>query len=184
LETDQLLIPASGPACVPALALGYMPGSYRAMSGRSDGREFIDSDAFQNYPLAWRGAIHTIGIRGLKVERFRTVQDGLSRTIMIGESTTRTNPTFRTFWAYSYSHYSLSSATPQRRTLLGDYDACRAAGGTGGALPCQRGWGSMHRDGLHFLYCDSSVRYTSQEVDVNLFVAMSTIAGGEVVDAE
>ncbi len=184
LDTDLLAIPASGPASAGALRLRYRPGSYRAMSGRSDGREFLDSDSFQNYPLEWRGPIHTIGIRRLSVERMRDVRDGLSRTLLAGESTTFTNRTFRTFWAYSYAYYSLSAATPQRRTLLGDYDACRAAGGTGNALPCQRGWGSMHPAGLHFLRCDGSAHFTSEDVDLDLFVAMSTIDGGEVIGSQ
>lgn len=184
IDTDALAIPASGPASAGALSLRYRPGSYRAMSGRSDGREFLDSDSFQNYPTAWRGAIHTVGIRGLTVERMRDVQDGLSRTILLGESTTITNRTFRTFWAYSYGYYSLSAATPQRRTLLGDYDACRATGGTGNALPCQRGWGSMHPAGLHFLRCDGSAQFTDEDIDLNLFVALSTIDGGEVIASQ
>jgi prepilin-type N-terminal cleavage/methylation domain-containing protein len=178
-STEQLLVPASGPACAPALNLAYRPGSYRAMCGRSDGRQFIDSDAFQNYPDTWRGAMHTIGIGNLTVERYANVTDGLSRTIVAGESTTCTNPSFRTFWAYSYGHYSLSSATPQSRTLLGDYDACVKLGGIGGSLPCRRGWGSYHPNGAMYLLGDGAVRFLSTAIDVNLFAALATIGGDE-----
>jgi len=176
----ELGVPASGPACVPALNLAYRPGSYRAMCGRSDGNQFIDSDAFLNYPRSWRGPIHTVGLGGWTVERLRNVVDGTSHTIMVGESATQTNPTFRTFWSYSYSHYSLSSATPQARTLLGDYDACTKAGGNGASLPCRRGWGSLHTDGSNFLFCDGAVQFLSTSIDMNLFVTMGTIDGGEV----
>jgi len=179
IETDQLLVPASGPACVPALNLAYRPGSYRGMCGRSDGRQFIDSASFQNYPRSWRGPIHTVGIGGWSTERHRNISDGLSHSILAGESSTRTNLTFRTFWSYSYAHYSLSSATPQGRTLLGDYDECVASGGNGASQPCRRGWGSNHPASINFVFCDSSVHSLSPEVDLELFANLGTISGNE-----
>ncbi len=175
----DLGVPASGPACVPALNLAYRPGSYRGMCGRSDGTNFIDSASFQNYPAEWRGPIHTIGISGLTVENYQKTTDGLSNTVLAGESTTRTNLSFRTFWSYSYAHYSLSSATPQSRTMLGDYNGCVAITGAGASLPCRRGWGSTHLGGSNFLLCDGSVHFYSGAIDMVLFGELGTIAGSE-----
>jgi len=176
----QLTVPALGPAAAYALNVAYMPGSYRAVSGRSDGFSFLDSGDSTDYPRKWRGAIHTVGILGFGTERIKNIKDGTSHTLMVGESTTRTNRSYRTLWAYSFAFYSLSSATPQSRTLLGDYDQCTSIEGDGFSFPCRRGWGSQHGNGLHFLLCDSSVRYLSTSIDVELFAKLATIDGGEV----
>ena len=125
LATDQSIVPAMGPAASWALNVPYMPGSYRAMSCYSTGTDFLDGGGITSYPLQWRGAMHVVGILGFRPERFTDISDGLSHTLMIGESTTRTDLPFRTLWAYSFEHYSLSAATPQSRILIGDYDALR-----------------------------------------------------------
>lgn len=178
VATHQLTVPASGPACAYALNLPYRPGSYRAVTGRSDGLRFLDSAELGNYPRRDRGPIHTTGVLGFQRESFRKIRDGLSRTLMLGESTTRTNLSFRTFWAYSYAHYSLSAMTRQSRTLLGDYEACVAQGGPGGSLPCRRGWGSPHPQVVSFVACDASVRTVPTDTDMAVMEQMATIDGG------
>jgi type II secretory pathway pseudopilin PulG len=180
LGTDNLTVPAAGPAACGSLEIPYMPGSYRAVSGRSDGFRYLDSGEFATYPTSWRGAIHAVGAKGFQTESLRNVRDGASNTLLVGESTTRTNRAWRTFWAYSYGYFSLSAATPQARTLLGDYDACRAAGGPGNDKPCKRGWGSLHCGGINFVLCGGSVHFLSTSIDMDLFAALATIAGGEV----
>ncbi len=179
LPTEQLIVPASGPGCALAMNLGYRPGSYRAVSGRSDGVRYLDSAELGSFPLADRGAIHTIGVKNFTVERQRNIRDGTSNTLLIGESTTRTSPAFRTLWAYSYAHYSLSAVTPQPRILWGDYDRCKAAAGNGGSLPCRRGWGSFHPGIVQFAFCDASVRRIGLSVEMGLLASLATIEGGE-----
>jgi type II secretory pathway pseudopilin PulG len=181
LQAVELGVPATGPACPLALNLPYWPGSYRAVAGRSDGLRFLDSAELGNFPRNDRGAIHTIGVLGFTTESFRTIRDGTSSTLLVGESTTRSSPAFRTFWAYSYAHYSLSSVTPQARTLLGDYDACKSTGGMGGSLPCRRGWGSFHSSIINFVLCDGSVRSLHTTIDMGVLASMATIAGDEAI---
>lgn len=178
--TQDLHVPGTGPACSFALNLNYQPGSYRAVAGRSDGIRFLDSAELGDFSREDRGAIHTVGVQGFTTESFKHVRDGTSQTLLLGESTTRTTPAFRTFWAYSYSHYSLSTVTPQSRILMGDYEACKDAGGYGGSLPCRRGWGSFHPDVIHYAMCDASVRAISTTIDMKVLEAMATIEGGEV----
>jgi len=175
LRTEQLSVPATGPASALALNLPYRPGSYRAVAGRSDGLRYLDSAELGAFPREDRGAIHTIGVLNFTTEKYQNVTDGLSNTLMLGESATRTNPSMRTFWAYAYAHYSLSSVTAQPRTLWGDYDACKAAGGYGGPLACRRGWGSMHPGVINFALCDASVRSIALGVDMKVLESMSTI---------
>ena len=182
LNTGEPAVPATGPAGRHALDVPFMPGSYRAVSGRSDGENFLDSAEYLHYPRSWFGPLHTVGIRGLTPETIDNIRDGTSSTLLVGESTTRTQTQYRTFWAYSYAYFSVSSAVAQPRTLWGDYDRCKAADGQGHSSPCKRGWGAMHPGGLNFALCDGSVRFLSTAVDPELFAAMATIDGSELVE--
>jgi len=179
LNADQLAVPGAGPAGPHQWNVPYMPGSYRGVSGRSDGRRFLDSPEFASYPEPWRGPLHAVGVRGFEAERLKNITDGTSHTLLVGESTTATSAQWRTFWAYSYGFFSLSAVTPQTRVLWGDYDRCLGAEGTGRDMPCKRGWGSFHPGGLHFLLCDGSAQFVSHEVDTEVLAQMATIAGGE-----
>ncbi len=179
IATDQPVVPAMGPAAGWALNVSYMPGSYRAMSCQSAGTNFLDGGEITSYPANLRGAMHVVGILGFRPERFTDISDGLSHTLMVGEATTRTDFGYKTLWAYSFEHYSLSAATPQSRILMGDYDACCAAGGAGSSFPCRRGWGSPHPGGLNFVLCDGSGAFVNTSIDMNLFADLATIAGGE-----
>ena len=179
VAADELIVPAFGPASQFGLGVPYMPGSYRGVAGRSDGHRFLDWSLDMSYPRQWRGPLHVAGVLGFAAESLANIEDGSSNTLMVGESTTRTSLPYRTLWAYSYAFYSLSSTTPQARTLWADYDRCRSAGGEGLSLPCRRGWGSFHEGGLNFLLCDGAVRFIDQGIDMDLFANLGTIAGRE-----
>ena len=179
LNPDELGMPASGPANAAALALQYRPGSYRAVTGSSDGLTFIDSADLTTYQRSMRGPIHTVGVLDLATESYHHIGDGTSNTLLVGESTTSTRPSMRTFWAYAYAHYSLSAVTPQPRVLIGDYDACVTAGGRGASMPCRRGWGGLHPAGIYYLICDGSVHLISRDVDMQLLATLATIDGAE-----
>jgi len=179
-NAGRLLVPGMGPAAADALNIPYMTGSYRGMSGRSDGLMFLDSGDLTSFPRNWRGPLHVVGILGFSAESMRTIIDGTAHTLMVGEAVTRTNPEYGTFWAYSHSFYSLSAATPQERVLWGDYEACAKRGGQGFSSPCRRGWGSPHRGGIQFLACDGSVHFIATTIDPELFAQLATIAGREL----
>lgn len=181
LNSDDLTVPAAGPAVSFLMNIPYMPGSYRGVSGRSDGRRFLDSSELTSYPNHWRGPLHMVGTMGFEQESLRDIQDGSSHSLFVGESTTCTNLGWRTLWAYAYAHYSLSAITPQNRILLGDYDQCVADSGVGKSGPCRRGWGGNHPGGLNFLMCDGAVHLVDQAVDMNLLAELATIDGGETV---
>jgi prepilin-type N-terminal cleavage/methylation domain-containing protein/prepilin-type processing-associated H-X9-DG protein len=183
--TDNLAIPESGPAgsWSGGLSLQYRRGSYRCMAGRSDGTGWWDADSNSHFPMEWRGVLHQVSERNvsrkLTTERIANVKDGTSNTLAVGEMASKTHQSRRTFWAYTYTSYNASDATPQSRTLLVDYDRCVEVGGTGGANPCKRGWGSFHPGGLQFVFCDGSVRMLRGNIDMELFCELATIDGGE-----
>src|SRR5262249_42792647 len=143
-----------GPASGPGAGIPYMPGSYRAMSGKSDGNDWFD-DSTCAFPRSWRGALHSTWTQtGLAPERLQNITDGTSNTIMLGEYATRTEQARRTFWAYTYTSYNQSSAVPQARTLLNDFDRCTAIGGAGATKPPKHSWGRLHPNSPHLLLCD------------------------------
>jgi prepilin-type N-terminal cleavage/methylation domain-containing protein len=174
--------PGSGPGY--DLNLTYMPGSYRGVGGKSDGTSgwWDNNPRYLKLPKRWRGVFHVVDAH-LRPENFAAVSDGLSNTLMVGESCMRPSRAFglsrRTFWAYTYGSYNRSDAVPESRTLLGDYDRCTSLGGQGNIEPCSRAWGSFHNDTLNFLLCDGSIQTFSVTIDMNLFANAATIAGRE-----
>jgi prepilin-type N-terminal cleavage/methylation domain-containing protein len=161
----------------------YMPGSYRAVSGMSrNGTKWFDSQiaSESNEAKQYRGPIHVVGINNLEVERISDIKDGTSNTLLAGEYATQSHMNRRTFWAYSWNQYTMSSGIAQSRTLLNDYDRCRAIGGPGGDNTCKRAWGSFHTGVINFVLCDGSVRPVQTGIDLNLFTGLTTIANGEI----
>ena len=128
-------------------------------------------------------------------ENFASITDGLSNTLMVGEWTCRpgivpvgygddnTQATRRaTFWAYTYASYNESSVSTESRILNNDYVKCVTTPGQGGPHMCKRSFGSFHSGGMNFLFCDGSVKFIRNTVDINLLAAMATISGGEIAD--
>ncbi|MEN6366630.1 MAG: DUF1559 domain-containing protein [Thermoguttaceae bacterium] len=189
IDTQTPVVPATGPAAT--LSVKYAPGSYRAVSGRSDeegvdtGLNYLDSELLlPSYRKKSRGPIHILlPIWKFHVETFSKIRDGLSNTLLVGESTNTPGSSQRTFWAYPYAYYTLSGATAQPRILWGDFDRCVAAKGESGDVPCKRQWGSPHSGIVNFALCDGSVRSIDTSIDMTLFGNLSTIDGGEAAQA-
>jgi len=196
-QVGQLLVPASGPGADNNLE--YRTSSYRGMGGvgwrfNSDGyiyrRQWDSSDILNPNALnAKRGVFHWVGAvpaansqwQGrFMPARVSDITDGTSHTLAVGEYTTTTTPRRGTFWAYTYTSFVLSNATPESRTLIADYDFCIRQGDSN---PCKRAWGSMHDSGvIQFLRCDGSASTISPMIDMKIYLALSTISGGESVD--
>jgi len=193
LNRRTLQIPDSGPGWDKKLM--YMPGSYRGVGGRSDGRSSWDSMSnnreddkgniirkVRNLPHNWRGVFH-VNDGTLSPETSATVSDGLSNTLMVGEYCMKPSKTIksrrRTLWAYTFGSYNRSEVIPQSRTLLSDYDRCAAINGPGGLEPCRRAWGSFHPGVVGFLLCDGSIRHVPLTIDMQCLASAATVAGKE-----
>src|SRR5262249_36920985 len=157
---------------------------YRGVAGKSvaSANKWFDSQTVSesNGPKDYRGVLHVVNVNGLGPERIASITDGTSNTLMVGEYATKTHANRRTFWAYSWNQYNKSGGVAETRTLLNDYDACIQVGGAGGDNACKRAWGSFHGGTINFALCDGSVRGINVNTDLNLFVSLTTIAGGEV----
>lgn len=178
----------SGPGAVRL----WMPGSYKAMTGRASRGNwwcnyFDDAGALR---LSFRGAIHTVGNPGptgrhdvkLAPVRFRQVVDGLWKTIAVGERSIELKAGTdshlnRTAWAYSYGQYNKGAAHSNALTFLRDIDTCLRKAGGNDRLACYHGWSSFHPGGMHFVHCDGSAYFQTDDIDLELFAAAATIAG-------
>ncbi len=195
----QPATPESGPGGTLRGIPLYMPGSYRCVAGADWGGQDWGHDQggpnenwddatqvswLMSFFSADRGAMHATGTGGATPERFATITDGTSNTLMVGEYVTKTHPSRRTYWAYAYTSYNESCITfAQSRTLIPDYDLCTKTP-PGGSNQCKRAWGSLHTANiLNFLFCDGSVHALSASIDMNVVMpALATIQGGETVN--
>jgi prepilin-type N-terminal cleavage/methylation domain-containing protein len=200
IEIDVLVVPETGPGANLAPPNNqYQPGSYRANSGSASGRNcggYWDDPL--NIPwaivdptagLKTRGPMYAVvdptvpsptGAPPQEV-KLKQITDGTSKTRLVGEYMTRTNPRRRTLWAYAYTSYNQSSGIPESRTLIPDYNQCyNFPGATTCDDNCKRGWGSFHAGGVfQNVFCDGAVRAISEDVDLTIFVASCTIQGQE-----
>ena len=159
----------------------YRYGSYRGSAGWTDAVTAwwdgpTTGDVFDS---ARRGALHSTGFLNLLPVKLSQISDGTSQTLLAGDAYNLTRHPRGTFWAYTYASYNKSTFVAESRTLLGDFDRCVAIGGFAGSNPCKRFWGSGHAGGLHFAFCDGSVRFVSLDVDITLLIAAASIAGDE-----
>jgi prepilin-type N-terminal cleavage/methylation domain-containing protein/prepilin-type processing-associated H-X9-DG protein len=169
----------------------YMAGSYKAMSGIGIGpgggnttncyAGFYNEvqDAKAAHP-GGRGAFHGDGASGMKPEKIASVTDGLSNTIFVGERHTKTHFTRGPFWADTFNLYSMGASYPGLTNvyLQPDYDLCANA-----IDPnyCKYGWGSLHAGGINWLFGDGSVRNITTDINLPVFMDLSTVAGGEAI---
>ncbi|HZY86148.1 MAG TPA: DUF1559 domain-containing protein [Gemmataceae bacterium] len=163
----------------------YMAASYKAMTGIGHpsttdtygGYWDEVQDALASNP-GGKGLFHGDGFSGLQPERIASITDGTSNTIAVGERHTRTHFSRAPFWADTFNLYSTGAAWPYSITLLADYDACTSQVN---ANYCKYGWGSFHTGGINFVFADGHVRIVTTAIDMNVFAALATIAGGEVI---
>ena len=219
---SELLNPDSGPASSNGSL--FRTGAYRGNAGRTDG--FTTWDLWEElnwYPgtkvkpngsgltRGWRGPLLGLIAQTLKgtitppayaldICKLKSITDGTSKTLLVGEYTNRDYNRRRSFWAYTYAQYAMSQTVNQPRVLMDSY-----CGGNGTACPtpvrgclgtgnnsavntptssqsdrvCKRSWWSFHPGGMNILMCDGACDFLSFEIDINLFAAMGSIAGND-----
>jgi prepilin-type N-terminal cleavage/methylation domain-containing protein/prepilin-type processing-associated H-X9-DG protein len=186
--TNMPEFPESGPGTL----IRYARGSYRAVSGATlaqNGDQFFDNPnvafASSGAKGEWAGAMHVVrpplagDAFGLSWNRLSSLIDGTSSTMLVSEYHTKTHDRRRTFWAYSYTSYNQSSVQLEKRTFVPDYDKCVAMGT---ADACKRAFASMHPGGVNALFADGSSHFVAtQTMDTNIWWALGTVAGGEII---
>jgi prepilin-type processing-associated H-X9-DG protein len=195
----ELLRPDSGPAT----AL-FRTSSYRGNAGRTDG--YVTWDLWEDMPASgqvrpsgahrgWRGPLYAIlgeniipPTNALGHCLIKHITDGTSKTMLVGEYTNIDNRIRGSFWAYTYASYALSQTVNQPRVFMAEYNKCIALGENGtvgsplystGGRVCKRAWWAMHPGGMNVVMCDGSSDFVSFDINLDLFAAMGSIAGGD-----
>jgi prepilin-type N-terminal cleavage/methylation domain-containing protein/prepilin-type processing-associated H-X9-DG protein len=205
-RANQLIAPETLPPDgrgQPTPNIMFAASSYKYMSGAGD---LNSTDTYSGYwdevqivnanlaklGINGRGAFHGDGYSGYKPERVGSISDGTSNSIFVGERHAITHVIRGPFWADSFNLYTGSAAYvpasgnyPHLSLYLdADWQKCSdvisADGGSNNI--CKYGWGSTHSGNINFLFGDGSVHSISKSVNLNLFVALATIQGGEVID--
>ncbi len=106
--------------------------------------------------------------------RLASITDGTSNTFMIGEDIPSLNEYCS--WPYANNAYGTCAIPPNVQRL---------PGGLYPPADWQNNWSfrSRHPNGLNFAYADGSVHFLANAIDLPVYRAMATIAGGEAVEA-
>jgi prepilin-type N-terminal cleavage/methylation domain-containing protein len=168
----------SGPLSDRPGMLGLPVGltNYQAISGANWG---YDSSQGFDFPTEWRNAGTNGSYDGLdqgdgKLDRsdFRRprviadLQDGASNTFVAGECLPAAMQ--RISWPYANHAYATCAIAPNA------VSAVKPSGWENGA-----GLHSEHPGGLHAATVDGAARFVSDKIDLRIYRALATIAGGE-----
>jgi prepilin-type N-terminal cleavage/methylation domain-containing protein len=173
---------------------GRAPASYRACAGSnifSDDASTIPPPV-SGWPPPGAKALEEFPLDGMfwgcSSIRFRDIRDGLSNTVMIGES--YTDPSFsKDGNAMDYWHTGSPQADPWNFNT-GGTEYSEGLASTGPRLnsrlnPALTGYememsyGSYHVGGAQILLSDGAVRFVSENVNPVVFSALGSIKGGE-----
>jgi prepilin-type N-terminal cleavage/methylation domain-containing protein len=136
-----------------------------------------DQNAFyRNYiPLSNPQNKVMFGINGAAL--MRDIVDGTTNTMMLSETPFKKNSIgYGPFW--NAWNYTSGVEVGPGKQVINDKNGC--GGGPGG---CPRAWGagSMHDGGMHITLADGSSRFISQNIDINLLLALVTVGRREVL---
>ncbi len=165
------------------------------------GSNCLQTAAAQGFPCALNGTIipalgdggvNSVGGNGLVSRnspgfKIAQITDGTSNTIFVGEQIMKV-----TAWnAWVHSNASVgSTALPLNyifpgTTIFGGFGSIIIATGLtdGGNWPHWYSFRSMHPGGANFAYCDGSVKFVKNSININTYQALSTRAYNEVIDS-
>ena len=106
--------------------------------------------------------------------RLASITDGTSNTFAIGEDIPALNEYCS--WPYANNAYGTCAIPPNVQRLSGSvYPPAD--------WPNTWSFRSRHPNGLNFAYADGSVHFLANAIDLPVYRAMATIAGGEAIEA-
>ena len=137
------------------------------------------ADSYSAFEQEWINQIPVFSgdgmLMGVQSIHIHDVTDGTSHTLIVGEITGG-NP--GSGMSLVWVHMNIVSTRPGINgpgTIPGGDETYSRV--------YENGFSSYHPGGCHFLMVDGSVQFIHQEIDVAVLAALTTRAGGEVVDA-
>jgi len=176
----------------PTTAVGGYYGPYASTGAHSN--YLFSCGTADDYGPIYQPTNTGAGMFGLNgAAKFTDVRDGLSNTLMVGESKQRGAPNCSSCgprWG-SGTHTSVTGIAIASDVWTAiNYPSCSdaALGGCGSAptglqMQQQYAWvfGSWHPGGANFVYGDGSVHFLPNSLPVATLAALATIGGGETV---
>jgi prepilin-type N-terminal cleavage/methylation domain-containing protein/prepilin-type processing-associated H-X9-DG protein len=120
------------------------------------------------------------------VRRSSEIKDGLSNTLAFGEEVSECNNWTSWIygdWPYTYTANGINLRVPQAAS---DGSCCKSSGGNWGlGSNCGSCWmfRSRHPGGMNGSMADGSVSFINDGINMQTFMRLGTIAGGEIVAA-
>ncbi len=186
------LCPAdSNPALGRLAGIHYGPGGAgSSLQGAATNYDFITSDTDFSRCNNWRTAGAQQRMFGENsATKMVTVADGLSNTLMVGETTKYHVNGAAIAWAYrTWVMSGIDPATSDPGLNLWHLPHVHPTWQNPPYTPMPgriRTWwaaaGSMHTNGVNFALGDGSVRFITQSIDTTTLAGLCTMAGGETV---
>ncbi len=188
-----------------AVAEHTATGSYKGMAGTVIDMGFAgywDSPAMVSFALTnnpdaaerSRGALHvTSEGKGIEPVKLRQVTDGTSQTMLIVEYTTIPGSRpgvgsdfswWRPRWGGGGAYHTLATASSEPLARgRPDIETC-VFEGTSGQEVCKRAVASLHPAGFNASFIDGHVAFLSADIEEEPWLALATIAGGELVASD
>lgn len=177
----------SGPRSDAGNLMGFAVGqsNYKGVSGANWGAD--SSQGWAVIPTNWRNLGTNGSYDGLDngdgimfrsdyriPTRMADIKDGSSNTFMLGEDIPALNEYCS--WPYANNAYGTCAIPPNAKS---------PGGGTFPSSDWPNTWSfrSRHPGGLNFAYADGSVHFIDNAIDLSVYRAMATVAGGEAVTA-
>lgn len=170
------------------------PVSYRAVAGGNAVSDDL-STIPPGYPMV--ALEMQAGLDGLffgcSSKRFRSVTDGTSNTLMIGESATDIQNTIDgqrlDYWAFGGPQIGSwkcingeTGGTEYSEAIGSTFGPLNTGGVESIRVVAEVSFGSHHPSGATFTLADGSVRFISDSIDQGILRGLGSISGGEVVD--
>ncbi|MCA9026310.1 MAG: DUF1559 domain-containing protein [Planctomycetaceae bacterium] len=150
-----------------------------------------DSFAIRNYVAM--GAVSVLGLSGAvpaegvmypgSANRFRNITDGTTNTILVAETREQSSSVWidGTTASVAARWTDLGSPTFSGNTVSINYTPYFPGGIFPNSIGQEYGPSSQHEGGAHHLLCDGSVHFLSENMDAEVYDALTTCAGNEVV---
>lgn len=173
----------------------FAHGNYSANAGTGPWWQIgynNDAESRKFIPVETRGPFEKIFTGENKGVPLRKITDGTSKTVMLGEVRQFAGNDGRgvyylgsgAFYSHQYPINSNAKDSSEWCTAEIDLDAPCTVENSGARGPFWQSARSRHPGGAHMLFCDNHIEFTSSDIDIRAYRAMSTRSAGDTETTE